>query len=378
VEQPDTVEQPASGGPDTPLEVGSAGWRATLRRTAKEIKQDRITITAAGVAYYWFLSVFPLLFAAVGLLALINASPSFDQAIKDGVNTTLPGDAASILTQSITSAQSRAAGNGLAALVIGIALALWSASSGMAATQVGLDVAYDVPEDRTFLKKRLMALALIAAALVLGGVAIALIVFGQPLGEFIRANVVGGQYFVWIWTAIRWGLAVFAVVTLFAIFYFIGPNRKPPSWAWLSPGGIVGAVIWVGSSLLFSIYVSSFGGSYAKTYGALAGVVVLVLWLFLSALGVLIGAELNGELERQRAIRADAERREAAELPPQSDPAGTTIAPPLMPRTAPDGRSSSEGAGNDGERLPVAAILALGVSGYLALRWIRSRRASAS
>ena len=158
-----------------------------------------------------------------------------------------------------------------------------------------------------------------------------------------------------------------------------GPNRKPPSWAWLSPGGIVGAVIWVGSSLLFSIYVSSFGGSYAKTYGALAGVVVLVLWLFLSALAVLIGAELNGELERQRAIRADAERHGSpTELLAESGPTGTTIAPPLMPRTAPDGGSSSEGAGNEGERLPLAAILALGVSGYLALRWIRSRRASTS
>jgi membrane protein len=301
MQQHDTVEQPAAGGPETPLDVGAAGWRATLRRTVKEIVDDRITITAAGVAFYWFLAVFPLLFAAIGLLTLVQASPSFDQAIKDGVTTALPGDAATVLTQAITNAEGRAAGTGLAALLIGIALALWSASSGMAATQVGLDVAYDVPQDRTFVKKRLMALVLIVAALVLGGVAIALIVFGQPLGEYIRGNVVGGDYFVWVWTTVRWVLAILAVVTLFAVFYYIGPNRQPPSWAWLSPGGVVGAVIWVAASLLFSAYVSSFGGSYAKTYGALAGVVVLVLWLWLSALAILVGAELNGELAGRRA-----------------------------------------------------------------------------
>src|SRR5919205_3755833 len=191
-EETGVVEQP-DAGPATPLDVGSAEWRDTVRRTIREIKQDRITITAAGMAFYWFLAVFPLVFAAVASVALIDASASLVQGIKDGIETALPGNAATILIQAITHAQGRAAGSGLAALLLGIALALWSASSGMAATQVGLDVAYDVPEDRTFVKKRLMALVLIVAALVLGGVAIALIVFGQPLGEYIRANVVGGD-----------------------------------------------------------------------------------------------------------------------------------------------------------------------------------------
>ncbi len=114
---------------------------------------------------------------------------------------------------------------------------------------------------------------------------------------------------MWLWTAIRWVLALLAVVTLFALFYFIGPNRQPPSWSWLSPGGILATVIWVAASVLFSVYVSHFGGSYAKTYGALAGVIILVLWLYITALAILVGAELNGELERERALRAEAEAR---------------------------------------------------------------------
>jgi membrane protein len=356
--QRDAVEQRDAGGPATPLDVGSAGWRDTLRRTAREIKQDRISITAAGVAFYWFLSVFPLLFAAVGGLALFNASPALVGGIKDAVSTALPGDAAGILTQAIANAQSRAAAGGLTALLIGIALAVWSASSGMAATQVGLDVAYDVPEDRTFVKKRLMAIVLIIAALVLGGLSIALVVFGQPLGEFVRDHVPAGEYFVWLWTIVRWVLASAAVETLFALFYFIGPNRKPPSWAWISPGGVLGAAMWIAASLLFSLYVSYFGGSYAKTYGALAGVVVLVLWLFLAALAVLIGAELNGELERQRTMKADAEGR--AQQQQQQDGAVRVLRRSVDQRGSAASRTTS-----------IGGLLLL--MGYLALKTVRRR-----
>jgi membrane protein len=284
------------------MQMSASGWGATLKRTLREIQQDRITITAAGVAFYWFLAVFPLLFAGIALLAAANASPSFVDGVQKAIHTALPGDAAAILTQSVANAQARAAaGSGLAAAVIAIAIALWSASSGMAATQVGLDVAYDVEEDRKFLKKRLIALVLLLLAFVLGGVAIALVVFGGPIGNTIRDRLPAGSSLVWVWTVGRWALALLAVMTLFAVYFWIGPNRQPPSWVWLTPGGILATVLWTLASAGFALYISHFGGSYAKTYGALAGVVVLLLWLYLTALAVLVGAELNGELERQRA-----------------------------------------------------------------------------
>ena len=307
VREDGTVEQPPTGGPgpDSPLEVPASGWRAILTRTLRAIVHDRITITAAGVALYWFLSIFPLLFAAIGLLDVINAAPSTARAINDAITQALPGDAAFLLTQAVSSAQSRAATGGVTALLVGIALSLWSASSGMAATQVGLDVAYDVPEDRTFLKKRLMGIILIVAAFVLGGIGVTCLVFGEPLSGFVRDHLPLGRYFGWVWDVARWAITLVAVTLLFAIFYYVGPNRKPPNWKWLSPGGLVATALWLIASLGFSWYVSGLGGTYARTYGALAGVVVLILWLYLSAVAILVGAELNGELERERAVLAE-------------------------------------------------------------------------
>jgi len=268
------------------------------------MKRDRVSLTAAGVAFYWFLAVFPLLIAAVGILALAGASPHQVSSINDGIRTVLPGSAATVLTQAVGRATTQAAtAGGLTAAIVGVALALWSASSGMAAAQTGLDVAYSVPEDRKFLKKRLVGLILLLGALVLGGIATALLVFGQPIGEGLKGALPLGDAFLIVWTAVRWALTILALLTLFALFYHLGPNRKPPSWRWISPGGAVAMIIWLAASVGFSLYVSSFGGSYGTTYGSLAGVVVLVLWLYLSALALMIGGELNGELERVRAQR---------------------------------------------------------------------------
>jgi membrane protein len=323
-------DQERAPGPDSPLDVPKQGWVATTKRIVKEMKSDRITMVAAGVAFYWFLAIFPLLIAAVGILALVGASPSFVDNINTGVRTVLPGGASTVLTDAIGQAgRQTAAAGGLTAAIIGIALALWSASSGMGAAQDGLDVAYDVPEDRKFVKKRLMSLVLLSGALVLGGIATALLVFGKPIGDALVDALPLGGAFVIVWTVVRWALTLLAVITLFALFYSLGPNRKAPSWKWITPGGVVAVIIWLGASVGFSLYVSSFGASsYGKTYGSLAGVVVLVLWLYLSALALLVGGELNGEFEREKALRdrgvaptpdtADDNRAAAASFPADS------------------------------------------------------------
>jgi membrane protein len=184
-------------------------------------------------------------------------------------------------------------------VLIGIGIALWSASSGIAGMISGLNVAFDVPEDRKFLKKRLISFLLLGALLILGGVAVALLIFGQPLGEWLQDLIpVGETLFVYVWTTVRWVVTLILVTALFAIFFYIGPNRAAPRWQWVSPGGIVATIVWLAASLAFSLYVSSFG-SYGETYGALAGVVILILWLYLTAIAILVGGELNAELERQ-------------------------------------------------------------------------------
>ena len=271
--------------------------RSVVKQTMAKMKDDQITLIG-GVAFYWFLAVFPLMIAAVGIVAFVHGQ-SLLEGVRKGIETTLPSGAAKVLVDAISRGGAANAG-GFVAVLIGIGIALYSASSGMVAVQDGLDKAYDVPESRKFIKKRAVGLLLTLAALVLGGIATALLVFGQPLGEPLAEVLPLGGAFTIVWTVVRWVVTVLAVMTLFSIFYRMGPNRKAERSGWFSIGSVVAAVIWLTASLGFSFYVSSFGGSYAETYGSLAGVIVLLLWLFLSALALLIGGELNAVMERRR------------------------------------------------------------------------------
>jgi len=285
---------------DRPLdgETRTKQRTSTLKRTIAKSKDDNITLTAAGVAFYWFLAVFPLLIAAIGIVALIHGE-SLLSGLTKGIESTLPSGAAKVLTDAVSTGTEVTSG-GLVAVIVGIAIALWSASSGMVAVQDGLNHAYDVDANRKFVKKRGVGLVLTGVALVLGGVATALLVFGKPLGDPIRDVIPLGGAFPVVWTIVRWAITVFAVVALFSLFYRIAPNRRGVKSPWISAGGIVAAAIWLLASLGFSFYVSNFGGTYAETYGSLAGVIILCLWLFLSALALLIGGELNAVREQAR------------------------------------------------------------------------------
>lgn len=275
----------SEAGPDTPAELEPVDWKVTAKRTLKEVKDDRATLAAAGMAYYFFLAIFPALIAVIGIFDLVGTSTEgFVNTIRD----TLPGGTGQVVVDAVQG-RDPSQGHSLTAAIVGVALALWSASSGFVALQSGLNVAYDIPEDRKFVGKRLVALALLLAVGVLGGVPTPFVAGEGAL------KVVG------------WILTVPAVMVLFAFFYYLGPKRESPKWVWVTPGGVVGALLWLIVSGAFGFYVKEFA-TYGKTYGSLASVIVLIFWLYLSALTILVGGELNAEVERRAEQRGGTTR----------------------------------------------------------------------
>lgn len=286
----------------TPLDLGTSGWKATLQQTKQRVKDDRVTMAAGSLAYHWFLALFPAVIAALGVLSLAKVSAGTLHHLTHGISKALPGGSASVFTAAVDAATKKASGSTIA-VVVGVLVALWSASSGAAVLEQALDIAYEVPNDRKFLARRLWALPLMALVVVFGGVAGALIVFGEPIGSSISGLVsLHGVVFTVVWTVVRWLVTIVFLIVLFSAIYFLAPKRESPHWRWVSAGGLIATGIFLLASLGFSFYVSSFG-SYAKTYGSFAGVAILIFWLWLVALAVLLGGEVNAQLEREAEAR---------------------------------------------------------------------------
>ncbi len=280
---------------ESPLKIPPKGWKDVMLRVKDEIKRDNLAILAAGMAFYAMLAIFPGLIALISLYGLVAAPADVQQQI-NSMSGMLPASAQELLSErlnSLVTSSSTTLGLGL---LVSMAAALWSASAAMKTAMAAINIAYGEKEERGFLKLRGIALLLLAAILVvlvtLALVAVLPVLFGiMGVGQTGQAIVTYG----------RWPVMALLVMVAVAVLYRYGPCRHIPSWRWVGWGAVASTLLWLGVTALFSLYVSSFG-SFNETYGALAGVIVLMLWLFLSSLVILLGAELNAEVEHQTTV----------------------------------------------------------------------------
>ena len=286
--------------PDTPTDLGGGSWMAVLKRTVREFKEDNLTDWAAALTYYGVLAIFPALIALISILGLVGSSAT--QPLIDNVGKVAPGAAKEIFTSAVQNLQKSQGAAGVL-FIVGLAGALWSASGYVAAFMRASNSIYDIPEGRPIWKTvPTRVLTTLALLLMLVAVAVA-VTFTGPLAQQL-GNVLGlGSTAIDVWNIAKWPVILLVVITMFAFLYWAAPNVKQPGFRWISPGGIVGVVLWIVASAAFAFYVANFG-SYNKTYGALGGVIVFLVWLWISNIAILLGAEFNAELERGRRIEA--------------------------------------------------------------------------
>jgi membrane protein len=284
--------------PESPTDLGGRSWFGVLKRTGKEFSEDNLTDWAAALTYYGVLSIFPALIVLVSILGLIGESAT--QPLIDNLGSVAPGPAQEIFTSAIENLQGSSGAAGVF-FIIGIATAIWAASGYVAAFMRASNAIYDMPEGRPIWKTLPVRVGLTVLLMVLTALsAVAVTVTGGLSKEV--GNLIGlGDTAVQVWNIAKWPVLLLLVSFMFAVLYWAAPNVKQPGFRWISPGSALAVLGWVVASAAFAFYVANFG-SYNKTYGALAGPIVFLVWLWISNIMILLGAEFNAELERGRAI----------------------------------------------------------------------------
>ncbi|GAB3185639.1 membrane protein [Micromonospora palomenae] len=288
-------------GPDSPAELPGSGWMAALKRTVKEFQDDSLTDWAAALTYYGVLSIFPGLLVLISLLGLLGDRAT--QGVKDTVNQAVPEENIRKIIEGAIEQAGASGGLASIAAIVGLLAAFWSASGYIAAFMRASNTIYDVPEGRPIWKTLPIRLGVTAVIGVMLLACAVIVVFTGGLAEQVGSAIGLGSTAVTVWNIAKWPVLLLLVSLMFAILYWASPNARHGGFRWVSPGGVLAVVIWLVISGLFALYVSNFA-SYNKTYGALAGVIIFLVWLWLSNIAILLGAEFDAELERGRAISA--------------------------------------------------------------------------
>src|SRR3954452_18979429 len=293
-----TGEPSGAAPPARPTDLSKRSWLDVLKRTVREFRQDDLTLLAAALTYYGVLSLFPALLVLVSILGLLGASAT--QPLVDKLATLAPGPARDIVTNAIRNLQ-QASGTAGFALVVGLGVALWSASGYVGGFIKASNVIYEVEEGRPFWKLRPLQIAVtVVLVLISAALALAIVITG-PLAKRV-GDVIGlGDTAVTVWNIAKWPAIALVASQVIAFLYWVAPNIRHPGYRWISPGGVLAVVLWVVASAAFAFYVGNFG-SYNKTYGSLAAVMIFLIWLWITNVAILLGAEFNAEVERGREI----------------------------------------------------------------------------
>jgi membrane protein len=284
--------------PDSPTDLPKPSLKAVLRRARGSFKEDHVTDLAAALTYYGVLSIVPALIVLLSVLGLMGQNAT-NQVVSQ-VEALAPGSAASFVQTLITQAQSNHTGAGLGA-IFGVLVALWSASGYVSAFMRASNVIYDIGEGRPIWKTLPIRLGVTILAVLILVISAVIVVVSGPVAQQIGDLINVGDTTVLLWSILKWPVLIVLISLLLAVLFWAAPNAQQAGIKWVSPGGLIAVLLWVVVSAVFAVYVANFS-SYDKTYGSLAGVVIFLVWLWLSNVAILLGAEINAELDHAKAI----------------------------------------------------------------------------
>jgi membrane protein len=287
-------------GPDGPTDLHKRSWFGVLKRTFKEFREDNLTDWAAALTYYGVLALFPAIIALVSIVGL--AGKSATDTLTQNVSEVTTGPAKDVITNAFTGLSSNQGAAGVL-FVVGLLAALWSASGYIAAFMRASNSIWDVEEGRPVWKTIPVRLGVTLVVVLLLAISALAVVLTGALADKAGRFLGVGSTFVTVWDIAKWPVLLLIVATILAILYYASPNVRHPKFSWITPGSLIAVALWLVASAAFAFYVANFS-SYDKTYGSIAGVIVFLVWLWVTNIAVLLGAEFNAERERGRQIEA--------------------------------------------------------------------------
>ena len=307
-------EEPKLAEP-TPSDLSKRDYMAILKRALKSSLEDHITNLAAALAYYAFLAIPAVLLVAVGVFSLVAGENAVGEII-GRLQGVAPQEALTLLEDTLQRVTETQANSGYALVIVGSVLALWTVTGAMDTLMWALNSAYGRQETRGFIKRRLTALVMVILLLFAFTLAFGLLVLGPPLSGWIGSEVGLEAVIDWLWWTAQWPILILGLLFAFAAVLYLGPNVDHPRWRFLTVGTTIAVLIWLVASGLFAIYVGQFS-SYNKAWGSLAAVIIMLTWLWISALALLFGAEVNAETERSRELRKGEPAESELQAPPK-------------------------------------------------------------